>query len=59
LHSIAIKHDCFEKDRTKSHKIFFEELQKSAIENLRKYGPEILDLPNLGDIYELPPLSHG
>ena len=59
LHSIAIKHDCFEKDRTKSHKIFFEELQKSAIENLRKYGPDVLDLPNLGDIYELPPLSHG
>ncbi len=52
LHCIAHSRDCFSKDKTKSHKIFFEELQKSAIDNLRKYGPEIFDLQNKGDNFE-------
>ena len=59
LHSIASKADCYPKDKAKSHKQFFEILQKSAIENLRKYSAQIFELENKGQCHELPPLAEG
>ena len=59
LHSIASKNDCYPKDKAKSHKQFFEILQKSAIDNLRKYSADVQDLEDKGTVHELPPLSEG